>query len=167
MEAAQISCAYCYILVDSGSSVTAMSDSVYQTLVCAGAPVGALGRTSRTLRGANGSRIEIQGFSHCVVSFMGLQTEFHILVCDLAVIRSRRIYMTFWTRRLEIWTTHSNDNWLASYFSTRICYLCLVRRLPVTRMRWNTKYIHEIVHQYAVHPAGCHLRNEKRRGVCW
>ena len=85
MEAAQISCAYCYILVDSGSSVTAMFDSLYQTLVCAGAPVGALGRMSRTLRGANGSRIEIQGFSHCVVSFMGLQTEFPILVCDLAV----------------------------------------------------------------------------------
>ena len=32
-------------LVDSGSSVTAMSDSLYQTLVCAGAPVGTLGCT--------------------------------------------------------------------------------------------------------------------------
>ena len=30
-------------LVDSGSSMTAMSDSLYQTLVCAGAPVGVLG----------------------------------------------------------------------------------------------------------------------------
>ena len=47
--------------------------------------MGALGRTSRTLHGANGSRIEIRGCSHCVVSFMGLQTEFPILVCDLAV----------------------------------------------------------------------------------
>ena len=61
-------------LVDSGSSVTAMSDSLYQTLVNAGAPVGALGRTSRMLRGASGSKIDIQGYSRCVVSFMGLKT---------------------------------------------------------------------------------------------
>ena len=71
-------------LVDSGSSVTAISDSLYQTLVCAGAPVGALGCTSRTLRGANGTGIGVSGCSHCVVSFMGLLTEFPILVCDLA-----------------------------------------------------------------------------------
>ena len=70
--------------MDSGSSVTAMSDSFYQTLVHAGAPVGALGCTSRTLRGANGTGIRVSGCSHCVVSFMGLRTEFPILVCDLA-----------------------------------------------------------------------------------
>ena len=44
-------------LVDSGSSVTAMSDTLYQTLVRAGAPVGALRSTSRTLCGANGAPI--------------------------------------------------------------------------------------------------------------
>ena len=71
-------------LVDSGSSLTAMSDSLYQTLVQTGAPVGALGYTSRKLRGANGTGIGVSGCSHCVVSFMGLQTEFPILVCDLA-----------------------------------------------------------------------------------
>ena len=73
-------------LVYSGSSVTAtcMSDSLYQTLVYAGAPVGALGCTSKTLRGASGTGIGVSGFSHCVVSFMGLLTEFPILVCDLA-----------------------------------------------------------------------------------
>ena len=71
-------------LVDSGSSVTAMSDSLCQTLVYAGAPVGALRCTSRTLRGANGTGIGVSGCSHCVVSFMGLLTEFPILVCDLA-----------------------------------------------------------------------------------
>ena len=60
-----------------------MSDSLYQTLVRAGAPVGALRSTSRTLRGANGAPIGISGCSHCVVSFMGLQTEFPILICDL------------------------------------------------------------------------------------
>ena len=70
-------------LVDSGSSVTAMSGSLYQTLIQAGAPVGALEYTSRTLCGANGTGIGVSGCSHCVVSFMGLQTEFPILVCDL------------------------------------------------------------------------------------
>ena len=58
-------------LVDSGSSVTAMSDSLYQSLVCAGAPLGALRFTSRTLRGANGTPIGISVCSHCLVSFMG------------------------------------------------------------------------------------------------
>ena len=46
--------------------------------------MGALGYTSRTLCGANGTGIGVSGCSHCVVSFMGLQTEFPILVCDLA-----------------------------------------------------------------------------------
>ena len=71
-------------LVDSGSSVTTMSHSLYQSLVRAGAPVGTLGCTSRTLRGANGTGIVVTGCSHCVVSFMGLLEEFPILVCDLA-----------------------------------------------------------------------------------
>ena len=71
-------------LVDSGSSVTAMSHSLYQILVYAGAPVGALECTSRTLRCANGTGIGVSRCSHCVVSFMGLLTEFPILVCDLA-----------------------------------------------------------------------------------
>ena len=43
-----------------------------------------LGCTSRTLCGANGTGIGVSGCSHCVVSFMGLLTEFSILVCDLA-----------------------------------------------------------------------------------
>ena len=71
-------------LVDLGSSVTAMSDSLYQTLVYAGAPVGALGCTSKTLCGANTTGIGVSGLYHCVVSFMGLLTKFPILVSDLA-----------------------------------------------------------------------------------
>ena len=35
-------------------------------------------------RGANGSQIDILGCSSCVVSFLGLRTEFPILVCDLS-----------------------------------------------------------------------------------
>ena len=57
-----------------------MSDSLYQTLVHAGVPVGVLRSTSRSLRGANGTPIGISGCSHYVVSF----TEFPILVCDLS-----------------------------------------------------------------------------------
>ena len=71
-------------LVDSGSAVTAVSQSFYNTLVVAGAPVGDLRPTIRKLHGANGSQINISGCSSCVVSFLGLRTEFPILVCDLS-----------------------------------------------------------------------------------
>ena len=70
-------------LVDSGSSVTAMSDTFYRTLVHAGAPLGTLQYTARTLRSANGTGIEVLGCSCCTVSFMGLQTEFPIIICNL------------------------------------------------------------------------------------
>ena len=71
-------------LVDSGSSVTAMSDTFYRTLVHAGALLGTLQYTARTLRSANGTGIEVLGCSCCTVSFMGLQTEFPIIICNLA-----------------------------------------------------------------------------------
>ena len=60
-----------------------MSNSFYRTLIQAGAPLGVLGPTART-RNANGTRIGVSGCSHCVVSFLGLQVEFPVLVCDLA-----------------------------------------------------------------------------------
>ena len=71
-------------LVDSGSSVTAISDILYRNLVQAGAPVGALQTTARTLRSANGTGIEVLGCSRCSVSFLGLRTEFPIIICSLA-----------------------------------------------------------------------------------
>ena len=71
-------------LVDSSSAVTAVSCSFYKALVEAGAPVGDLRPSARKLRGANGSQIDILGCSSCVVSFLGLRTEFLILVCDLS-----------------------------------------------------------------------------------
>ena len=58
-------------LVDSGSSVTAISDVLYGNLLQAGAPVGALQATARTLRSANGTGIEVLGCSRCSVSFFG------------------------------------------------------------------------------------------------
>ena len=72
-------------LVDSGSSVTAMSDNFYRNLVCAGAPLGALQVTARTLRSANGTNIEVMGCLRCSVSFLGLRTEFPIIICSLAM----------------------------------------------------------------------------------
>ena len=60
-------------LVDSGSSVTAISDVLYGNLLQAGAPVGALQTTARTLRSANGTGIEVLGCSRCSVSFLGLR----------------------------------------------------------------------------------------------
>ena len=72
------------LLVDSGSSVTAMSDNFYRNRVCAGAPLGALQVTARTLRSGNGTSIEVMGCSRCSVSFLGLRTEFPIIICSLA-----------------------------------------------------------------------------------
>ena len=71
-------------LVDSGSSVTAMSDIFNRNLVHAGAPLGALQITARMLRSANGTGIEVLGCSRCSVSFLGLRTEFPIIICSLA-----------------------------------------------------------------------------------
>ena len=63
-------------LVDSGSALTALSSSFYPTLVRQTTP--------RKLQGAYGLSIDILGCSSCVVSFLGLQTEFPIIVCDLS-----------------------------------------------------------------------------------
>ena len=71
-------------LVDSGSAVTAISRSLFNILSEAGAPVGVLRPTTRRLRGANGSQIDISGCSSCMVSFLGLRTEFPVLVCDVS-----------------------------------------------------------------------------------
>ena len=70
--------------MDSGSAVTAVSGIFYKTPMGAGAPVGELLSTTRRLRSANGSQIDILGCSFCVVSFLGLRAEFPILVCDLS-----------------------------------------------------------------------------------
>ena len=46
--------------------------------------MGALQITARTLRSANGTGIEVLGCSRCSVSFLGLRTEFPIIICSLA-----------------------------------------------------------------------------------
>ena len=46
--------------------------------------MGALQATARTLRSANGTSIDVLGCSRCSVSFLGLRTEFPIIICSLA-----------------------------------------------------------------------------------
>ena len=91
-------------LVDSGSVVTAVSGAFCKTLMGAGAPVGELRPTTRKLRGADGSQIDILGCSFCVVSFLGLRTEFPILVCDLSTLEQiswDQYYHTHWTSNMD------------------------------------------------------------------
>ena len=59
-------------LVDSGSSVTAMSDTFYRNLVHAGAPLGVLQYTARTLRSANGTGIEVYNNNNNNIYFQKL-----------------------------------------------------------------------------------------------
>ena len=90
-------------LVDSGSAVTAVSGTFYKTtLMGAGALVGELRPTTRRLRGANGSQTDILG---CSFSFLGIRTEFPILVCDLstdAIIGNGYIGINITTHTLDI-----------------------------------------------------------------
>ena len=121
-------------LVDSGSSVTAMSDTFYRTLVHAGAPLGTLQYTARTLRSANGTGIEILGCSYCTVSFLGLRTEFPIIVCNLATGTDTIIG----TDVLGSVLPHTLDikKWLRFNFTGRI------RLCPAVFLQWATPRYH-------------------------
>ena len=116
-------------LVDSGSSVTAVSNSFYQTLVRAGAPLGVLGPTARTLLTANGARIGVSGCSHCVVSFMGLQVEFPVLVCDSAHhgATSPATGWCWFASCSPLWLTGSDvsGSWHYTTTSSRGCFTTL------------------------------------------
>ena len=69
---------------DPVMQISGAGHSFYRNLVCAGAPLGAFQVTARTLRSANGTGIEVMGCLRCSVSFLGLQTEFPIIICSLA-----------------------------------------------------------------------------------
>ena len=129
-------------LVDSGSSVTAVSNSFYQTQVRAGAPLGVLGPTARTLRSANGTRIGVSGCSNCVVSFMGLQVEFPVLGCDLATGTDAIIGM-FWARCCHIPETLR----MASCLQKGVLhssYTDGILLFPVVFLQWATARYHLI-----------------------
>ena len=96
-------------LVDSGSAVTAVSGTFYKTLMGAGAPVGDLRPTTRRLRSANGSQIDILGCSFCLGSFLELRAELPILVhyqdvCSpWDIARFHHIRRQFFTVPLGLW----------------------------------------------------------------
>ena len=72
-------------LVDSGSSVTAISDVLYGNNYYRRVHRWVHFRLqTRTLRSANGTGIDVLGCSRCSVSFLGLRTEFPIIICSLA-----------------------------------------------------------------------------------
>ena len=89
-------------LVDTGSSVTAMSDVFYRNLVQAGAPVGALQITARTLRSANGTGIEVLGCSRCSVSFWGYGRSSQLLFAAWRRERTRSLGQMCWDRCCHI-----------------------------------------------------------------
>ena len=117
-------------LVDSGSAVAAVSGSFYRHLRAGGAPVGEIQPTNRRLRGANGSQIDIMGCSFCVVSFLGLRTEFPFLVCDLSTdtiigtdtLGCKNIYSNCWSGRQKTWRTHSETGWPKHSWNVWICF---------------------------------------------
>ena len=112
------------VLVDSGSAVTAMSRSFFNSLSEAGAPVGVLRSTTRRLRGANGSHIDISGCSTCVVSFLGLRTEFPVLVFDLstdAIIGTNTLGSILPHTGYQEWIAVHGGRSFASTTSERCC----------------------------------------------
>ena len=70
------------LLVDSGSSVTAMSDLFYQTLVHAGAPLGTLQYTARTLRSAHGTGIEVLILHGVIFGLTNRVSHHYLQPCD-------------------------------------------------------------------------------------
>lgn len=72
-------------LIDSGSSVTALSAKCYEKLRSEGASMGPLQPTAKKLRGAGGSSINVHGATSCIVHFLGLEVNLLIIVCDLHV----------------------------------------------------------------------------------
>ena len=130
-------------LVDSGSSVTAISDVLYGNLLQAGAPVGALQTTARTLRSANGTGIEVLGCSRCSVSFLGLRTEFPIIICSLATELTRSSGQMCWDRCCHIRSTSRMD-----YYLHRVehHYSCTgeIKLYRVVCSRWDIRRYHHI-----------------------
>ena len=113
--------------------------------------MGALRPTPRALCGTNGVPIGISGCSHCVVSFMGLQTEFPILVCDLST-----------DAIIGIDTLGSDGTQQRQLASILLQYSDLFP-VPGSSLTGHTDVVgHEIdtADSTSIHctPAGCHLR---------
>ena len=138
-------------LVDSGSSVTAMSDTFYRTLVHAGAPLGTLQYTARTLRSANGTDIEVLGCSYCTVSFLGLRTEFPIIVCNLATgtdaIIGTDVLGSVLPHTLDI-----KNGLLFAQGALRFNFTGRIRLCPAEFLQWATPRYHHTQKLYCTDP---------------
>ena len=152
-------------LVDSGSSVTAMSDNFYQNLVCAGAPLGALQVTARTLRSANGTGIEVMGCSRCSVSFLGLQTEFPIIICSLATGTDAIIG----TDVLGSVLPHTLDikNGLLFAQGGVSNFIGRTQRYLVVFLQWATRLYHHTQRLCCTAPSGLLAAAHFHLVVCW
>ena len=136
-------------LVDLGSAVTAISRPFFDRLSEAGAPVGILRPTTRKLRGANGSQIEISGCSYCMVSFLGLRTEFPILVCDLSTDA------IIGTDTLGSILPHTLDIKNGLLFTEcRFSYIGAMLRCPDVFSQWDIALFHHIRRQFFTVPPG-------------
>ena len=172
--------------------MTAISNSLYQTLVHAGAPVGTLESTSRTLRGANGTPTGIVVGRTLVDHLHGVFRfwfQFQPKSCygqtGMAQISATQSITEPFSRAScsgDSLPTHLQkllDQTSRDLDTTHKCHLndvlgrywCPVQRLPVTHMWWSMKLIPDTAHIYTVHLAGCLLRrSRKKRNVsltCW
>ena len=144
--------------------MTALSCKFYQTLLSAGAPVGVLQPTDRRLRGANGSPIAILGCSSCMVSFLGVRTEFPVLVCDLSTDA------IIGTDTLGSILPHTLDIKNGLLFTEGGVSLQLHHRdaaCPVECLPWDiVRFRRALKHYYTALP-GPWAPGRLRQAVCW
>ena len=152
-------------LVDSGSSVTAMSDIFYRNLVHAGAPVGALQITARTLRSANGTGIEVLGCSRCSVSFLGLQTEFPIVVCSMAAGTDAIIGTDVLGSVLPHWTLRRDC--CLHRVELHYNYIGEIQPYRVVFLRWAIHPYRHIQRLFCTAPSGLLVAAHCHLAACW
>ena len=153
-------------LVESGSSVTAMSDIFYRNLVHAGAPVGALQITARTLRSANGTGIEVLGCSRCSVSFLGLRTEFPLSSAAWRRERTRSLERMCWGRCCHIHWTLRMDCCL---HRAELHSNCIdgIQLYLVVFLRWAIHPYRHIRRLFCTVPSGLLVAAHFHLAACW
>ena len=130
-------------LVDSGSSVTAISDVLYGNLLQAGAPVGALQATARTLRSANGTGIDVLGCSRCSVSFLDCERSSPLSSAVWRRERTRSLGRMCWDRCCHIRSISRMDYYLHKVGRR---YSCTggIQPCRVACSRWVIRQYHHI-----------------------
>ena len=132
--------------------------------------MGVLRPTDRRLRGANGSPIKISGFSSCMVSFLGLRTEFPVLVCDLSTdaIIGTDTLGSILPHTLDIKNGLLTD--IKNGLQTEGCRdNCTVAMLhcPVECLLWDTVRFRHALKQCCTARPGQWAAGRSRRAACW